>query len=190
MTSPAPLGPPPDVSPPRLFRLLVARPRPEQPIAFRFAGVEHAPLVVRAPLACEVNAALDVAPSDAAAAALVAVSLYADGARLFGSAADVLDLPDVELPALTRDVLSALARIAPMYGRCNEPAWHEALVRGSQHPSNRTAWRALAGSVDIVLGAKRPIYVERPDRYFGVPLADLTDGQWMAFRAALNDRHE
>lgn len=190
MTSPALLGPPPDVSPPRLFRLLASRARAEQPIAFRFAGVEHAPLVVRAPLASELASALDAAPPDAFAAALVAVSLYDGNERVFASAADVLELPDVELPALTHDVVSALARVAPFYGRCDEEAWHRALVAGARHRSNATAFRALAGSVDLVLGAKRPIFIERPDRYFGVPLADLTDGQWMAFRAALNDRHE
>lgn len=68
--------------------------------------------------------------------------------------------------------------VSPSYIRSDSRAWGERLRAGARHGSNAFETLLLAQAYDWAGGA------EQPDRYFGVPLIDLTDGQLMAYRAA------
>lgn len=174
----------------RLFRSLL-RPLPSKPIRFRFAGVEHPPLVVAAIPAAQVNEAADVASlysetqrASVQTAGVIARALRAGGVRVFCSHEDVLALPESELLALSVDVLAALGEICPLYQSLGTDAWtslHARLCEGARHPSNFTASTALGRCFESAGMSGR--LVERPDWYWGVPLCDMLDGHWMVYRA-------
>lgn len=96
---------------------------------------------------------------------------------------DVADLPEPEFAALRRAVSGALDTISPMYGRADVNAWRATLVEGLKHPSNHVIRRALGGAYDIAGGARARI-IERPERFFGMPQREMTDGHWILYRAA------
>jgi len=68
--------------------------------------------------------------------------------------------------------------VSPTYNRSDSAAWGERLRAGASHDSNMAETLLLGQAFDWTGGG------EQPDRYFGAPLADLTDGQLMAYRAA------
>lgn len=109
---------------------------------------------------------------------LIALSLLANGRQAFASADDVADLPDHVVLELGNALHGALRIVSPLYGRANSDAWGAVLRAGA----------AASQSIAIPLGGSRDDgphrTAPRPDRYFGKPLIALTDGQWMAYRAA------
>lgn len=182
--------PPPDIAPARLFRLLLRRPRPEIPIAHRIRGAEDVPLRVRA-LASADEAAVDEAaegwgdagPSRAADEFVYRALLTQDGPA-FASPDEVGALDSTDALSLARAVRAALDVISPSYARSDVEAWMRVLKQGARAAGNWADAIALGGCVDWAFGYGVGRLVERPDRYFGCPLADMTDGQWMAYRAA------
>jgi hypothetical protein len=121
-----------------------------------------------------------------AAAELISRALLTDDGPAFATAADVGVLMDFEAMALARDVRAVLDVISPTYARCDVGEWAAALKQGANAGLNWAETLALGGCVDVAYGFSSGRLIERPDRYFGVPLADMTDGQWMAYRAALD----
>jgi hypothetical protein len=182
--------PPAGVAPAKLFRLLLRRPRPEIAIAHRIRGVEHIPLRVRSLSSADDS---DIAEAgegwgDAAGSAIagefVARALLTNDGPAFASAAEVGALDTHEAMRLALAVKAALDIISPSYTRHDVAAWGKALKDGAKDVRNLTDAIALGGCVDYALGFSTGRVVERPDRYFGLPLAEMTDGQWMAYRAA------
>ena len=81
-----------------------------------------------------------------------------------------------ELEGLSLAVQGGLDTISPTYWRHNIDAWHTALKKGAAHSTN-------VGET-IQIGICGDMGGAREDIYFGLPIADLTDGQRMAFTAA------
>jgi len=179
--------PPVDLAPADLFLLLLARPRPWWPTdaveggrvvaitALERASVEHA-----------------ARGQHMGAAALtrrrhiVALTLHDEAGPVFATADDAAELSMSGLRRLSDAALVGLERCGPEYGRCDWAEWHKRLIEGA---CAEPAVAAMVGGC-IEEGYRR--YYERPDRWFGGALADLTDGQWMAYRAAVsvtNERH-
>lgn len=173
-----------EFSPERLFRLLIAAPRPTLPIASRIAGLSGA-LSVRAPLSRDALEIIDAARDNREATArIVAAALLYDGQPAFASVEEFGTLTLPEADEIIRDASHALDVIAPVIGRCDGVAWHIKLCIGAKHHTNAAACRALGTAYEVHSGLKHARVVERPERYFGVPLCELTDGHWLAFRAA------
>jgi len=169
------LRPPVDVKPGRLFRSLLALPRPVAPIAYRFDAAPTVALAVRALSAVEVA---DAADADAVDAALVAAALVDARGRQVVSEGDLLHLTEREFAGVRSAVLEALARISPSYRLSDYEAWDRVLREGaSQHMGIVVAM----GSCREAVGDR---LVEAPEKYFGVARGALLDGHWMAFRAA------
>lgn len=185
-------GPPSDIPDERLFRLLTRSPRAYLPVkiptlqagscgAFRVYA-----LTPDEELDCA-EAADDVPEQsrrDVLLAELVARSLYLDGSPYFASAADMLDMYEDDFARVAGATWQALSVIAPSYSRVDSLAWDMVLCRGAKHYRNYRRSMALALCIDIVPMSKAKL--PRPDRFFGVPMGEVTDGQWMAFRAAFN----
>ena len=102
------------------------------------------------------------------------------GRRIFSSPDGLDDLDDTEARVLVGEVWRALGRIGPVLGHVDVAAWHTALCEGARAPRNGTAVFALGQCYDA--SYSRP--VDRPDRYWGVPLCQLTGGHWLAYKAA------
>lgn len=173
-------------TPERLFRLLLRTPRPALPIAYRVPGAEHIPLDVRALRPLEEAALIDTvaaqpeaARAGAFAAQLVAATLWTPKGLAFPSAEAVGQLYSDEADALASAVLAALEVVSPSYRSGDEEAWRLWLGQGARHISNLALTFRLGGCVEVGWRAS-----PRPDWFFGMPIGDLTDGQWMAFRAA------
>jgi hypothetical protein len=105
---------------------------------------------------------------------VVSRALRADGCEL--SVEELNNLDDTSFDELAEHVVNALRVVSPTYGRCDWQAWETRLKIGADHPRNI--------SDTVLLGASVSEYGERPDLFFGLPLADLTDGHLFAYRAA------
>jgi hypothetical protein len=182
--------PPRDVAPERLFRLLLGRPRPVLPISFRFPWAPAVPLSVRGLTALEYASADDVDPGlpeavrrSQVSRRLIAAWLLADGVPAF-SPEDVGALDETEVEALWQAVAPAAGIVSPQFRTADTDAWTEALKKGAAHPSNRALASIIAFSAEVVAGFGVTAQISAPDRYFGLPYADLTDGQIMAYQAA------
>lgn len=184
------LGPPAHVEPARLFRLLIQRPRPRLPLTWRASAAPHVALYVVALRGVEQEEAHDASkarggPPDVQQRALWAElavrSLRTDDGPALGSAAQLDGLPGHEGAALLGALATALATISPTYGWSDWPAWDRALRKGAEHRSNYGEALTMGACADFgAMGGSSP----RPDRYYGLPVADITDGQLMAYRAA------
>lgn len=182
------IHPPEDVAPERLFRLLLPL-RPALPIAYRIRCAPDIPLLVRALSPAEEGEALDVAadgPAELRALRqeleVLARCLHTPSGPAFDGPEMLGRLPESEVAQLAREAFAVLNRIAPVYGRVSLDPWKLALERGARHPSNFSTTLAMAECWDLVPLTKARL--PRPDRYWGVPVRDLLDGHWMAFRAA------
>lgn len=179
--------PPRDVPAERLFRLLLGAPRPALPISHRVRGLEDVPLEVRALRPLEEAALYDVVSAleheesrpRALVAEVVAAALWTPRGPAFSSGEGVGALYDDEADELAAAVLSTLDVISPSYRTADAKAWDDVLAEGARAPANISPALALGGCVEVGWRA-----TPRPDLYFGLPLRELTDGQWMAFRAA------
>ncbi len=198
-----PSGPPSDVPAERLFRLLLRAPRASLPVRLPIAGAEGGAFCFDAEVRA-LHPLDDAAAVDAVAehseevraymlgAELTALSLHdAGGRRMFATARAVLDMDERDADAVIAATVRALRTVSPSLLRCNHDAWLAYLTLGAAHPSNYARAAALAGCTDgreeIVDARGKPVgsrVIQRPDRFFGVPIGDMTDGQWLAYRAA------
>lgn len=126
-------------------------------------------------------------PAEAAAVARlryeVATCLFSADTPWFASADEAADEKVPALRRLGSAVRLGLRVCGPEYGRCNIEAWQAKLLEGA-----RECWAIaypMGQCEDWAFGWKHAHHQERPDRWFGVPLIDLTDGQWMGYRAAV-----
>ncbi len=85
---------------------------------------------------------------------------------------------------MSAEVRLALDTVSPTYVLSDVAEWHRVLVAGARHPTNWWTVREMANCVDVSLGPGQAFAHERPDRYFGLPVRELTDGHLMAYRAA------
>lgn len=179
-------APPPDITPERLFALLV-QPSPAAPLKSRISGAEDVPLFVRPVHATELAVAsfvADEAPPQARwqrymRELLARVVWTADG-KAFGSAAEVGELDHGEIVALAAEAREALAMVGPTYARSDWQAWQAVLERGARHPLNTSSSTSLASCAEYGHGA----VIYRPDRFWGRPTIELLDGHWFVYRAS------
>jgi len=185
--------PPSHIAPAKLFRLLLQRPQARVALAYRLAGAEHMPLFVGALRSREFGEAFDAADhlpvelqGSRVMLELVARALVLEGGEaVFADGLAVAELLEGrEADRLAMEVCEALAWVAPTYARSDTAAWHRALVTGARDGANLHDAYTLGRCVDVALGSGFKQVTHRPDRYFGGAMADITDGQWMAFRAA------
>jgi hypothetical protein len=184
-------SPPPKCDKRFLFRGLIRRPRPQRALSFRVRGAEHIKLYARALKGLEYVEAFeagdDVEPEHLSistiTAELLSMTVYTASCRAFASGDMVMRLSDNEMSQLGREALDALHFISPTYQRSNLAAWEIALKEGAAHQSNFQEAIAMYKSCDRV-GMDGTIH-ERPDRYYGLPMCELTDGHLMVFSAAV-----
>jgi len=182
--------PPTDCKEKFLFRSLLRRPRPQQALNFRVRGAEHIKLYARALKSLEQAEAFEAGDDieleqltvSAITAELISLTVYTPRGRAFGSSDDVMRLSGNEIGQLGSEVLNVLHAISPTYSRSDTGAWEMALKKGAQDLSNIHEAMSMYRSCDRV-GMDGTVY-ERPDRYFGLPICELTDGQLMVFSAA------
>lgn len=170
------LLPPTDIAPARLFRSLLALPRPVERIAWRVPAAHHVGLCVRALSSLEVADALE---HDDKSIGLVSAALCDRAGRSVLSASDIGLLTDAEFAAARAAVFAALGRMSPTYRLSDSDAWLATLrVGATQHMSTcATMWTCRESVGNRVVLA--------PEKYFGVPRGALLDCHWMAFRAAV-----
>lgn len=82
-----------------------------------------------------------------------------------------------ELRKLAAVVADGLRVCCPEFGYCKSTVWHLRLLEGARMMP-RIAF-TLGSCVDEGMRRTAP----RPDRWFGLPLSEITDGQWMAYQA-------
>ena len=116
-------------------------------------------------------------------AGLIATSVVTTRGRAFNSSTEVLGLSDGEVSQFGLEVLRALHAISPTYHHSNVEAWRMALKEGAQHGSNITEALTMYRSCDRV--GMNGVAWERPDRYFGLPMCELTDGQLLVYSASV-----
>ena len=183
-------APPTDISPERLFRLLLTSPRASSPVDLPVDWADGGAFRVYA-LRPDDEAAVQEAAErgganyalrrEHAQAEMVALSLWVDGERAFPGAVGLMSALDaLDARLVVSAVVGVLARISPLYRATDSTAWLNVLQRGADHNDNRTQAHALACCVDGDIRHGPP----RPWLYWGCAARELTDGQWMAFRAA------
>lgn len=91
-------------------------------------------------------------------------------------------LYETDLAHLAIAVTKALNVCSPVMWRCNTDAWRKALSNGAQHTTNISDMMAMAESGEPL--GNEGGHRWRPDRYYGAPVCELTDGQVMAYDAA------
>jgi hypothetical protein len=124
---------------------------------------------------------------------LIHLALYENGRQVFASEDSVDQLDGDDFTAVSAAVMPALGVVSPVYGMSDTDAWRGVLVAGCKHASNMHTAGVLGScvsetSVSKPAGKGRVLHTlhrrERPDRFFGLPLGQLTDGHWLCFRAA------
>lgn len=186
--------PPPDIKPPRLFRLLLRLPRPRWPIDFPLPGYSGGGLFVRGLNVLDDGAAVDSrdpeAPVESVSTAITAEYMAAsiedgDGELLFDSPAHAKRMSAALFDAFAESMWAGLAVISPSQVLSNRAAWGKALEAGASAPFNIMAAHAMADCADyLVTRSVHPI--RHPERYFGIPPARLTDGQILAYWAGVD----
>lgn len=182
--------PPEHVGVGELFRLLAA-PSPRYPIAHRLGALPGLPLYARAlaPLDSEtLRDAARGAPKGADAVAyaqglFAAAVVTADGSPVFASEEHAGMLDETEALALYGALRAALDIVAPEHATAHVGAWKAALVSGARQ--NLAIASRMYSAADVALGYGVSMRMPRADRYWGKPLCDLTEGQMMAFSAAV-----
>ena len=189
-------SPPPAKEVPRhlLWRSLLRRPRPRKLLEYRHPAAPTVKLYVVALRGLEDAAIFGDSDGEAdfvekqlrssrVIAELVCQTLWTPTQRAFDTSEVVMRMPTSEVTRLGNAVFEALAEISPVYWRCNSDAWTEALKEGAQHPTNRNEAALMYHCCDHGMTS---LPMKRPTRYFGLPGIELTDGQQMAFSAAVD----
>ena len=183
--------PPEGIPKHKLFRTLLQRPRPKWPLEFRVKGVEHIPLHVvgmRSIEAADLHEGLSEIEireirGYESAARVIALCAHTRKGRAFTSAEEVMMLSSLEVNELGWEITRALQYCSPTFRRSDTKAWSLALREGAEHMSNFYESLTMYRSCDRV--GMDGVISERPDRYFGIPMCELTDGQLMVFSAAV-----
>lgn len=115
---------------------------------------------------------------------LLAAWVIADGRPAFATPDEVGALTEPEFFALWASARAAANIVSPQYRTAHPDEWAATLEAGARHPSNRAIGGVIHYSTEVVVGLGGSAVIAAPDRYFGVPYADLTDGQIMAYQAA------
>ena len=178
-------GPPRDLPPERLFRLLLAW-RPSRPLRRLVAALQ---LRVRALSPIEEAEALDLAEEEElpelrasrAQREILFRALHLGDAPAFASAEEVGLLSGAALAELAGEVAQALNTIAPTYARSDVGAWRKALAAGAERVGNLSTTFTLASCVDVTPAGG---HLPRLDRFWGRPAGELLDGHWLAYEAA------
>lgn len=174
--------PPKDVSPERLFRLLSRLPRPVLPLDYRFPCAPLVRLYARALTPAEDAALRDIEGGVPLASEIVRLALCDDDGPALPSLSDIGQMMTSEVVPAAEAITKALRVISPQMARVDHKAWLQCLKQGAAHPTNTGITLAMAAANERTLGGKHP--APRIDRYYGVPLSQLTDGQRLAFTAA------
>jgi hypothetical protein len=114
---------------------------------------------------------------------VLSATVFTRKGRAFATAEQAAMLNATEIDTLGKEVLDALHYISPTYQGSDLAAWNIALKEGASHSLNFQEALLMYRSCDRV-GMDATVY-ERPDRYFGLPMCELTDGQLMVFSAAV-----
>jgi hypothetical protein len=172
--------------------MLIQRERASVPLRYRVRGAESFALRVVALRGDEAGDALalgdDIEAGDERSLSilcgLAAACVYVGNEPAFGSVANVRRLSSGEVAELCADVLRALSQCSPLYAVSDATQWHAVLKNGAMHHRNYTMAARVASCVDVVGGFQKAYRHQRPDRWFGLPTCELTDGQLMAYDAA------
>lgn len=192
------LAPPKDVPAAETWRALLA-PRPAWPVRFSFEGVEEHALRARALSSAEwvrLHRAIAVAGDRGAARAeadlLASVLEDGNGARVFGTPEDVLDLHPWETIGLVDATYRALEVVSPTMAGANMKAWITYLRDGAMARENLQDAISLGGCHSISWGfGKGAVHVrDEPEQWFGIPRRDLLDAHWFAYYAAVKAFNE
>lgn len=188
--------PPEDVPPARVFRTLLRRPRPWTPISYRYPRLPDVRLHVHALTPLELAEALDVdadgepseVVSDRAMARVVVASLRDDEGPAFASEAQADRMPHRAWVDLMDAAMRGLALVMPSRALCSADDWTEwrkVLDKGARAMGNLGEAFRMRDCHDIAVGWGGIARHYRPDRYFGLPVADLTDGHLLVFDVAI-----
>jgi len=186
---------PPSYAPERLFRLLNRAPRPRLPVSLPFPGIERTgcQFFVYGLTSTEIEEAFDESEAEHEAirqsvlqARLIALSLYDGNTPAFESIDELLDLHSVMFDKLVVSLAPHLQNVSPTFGRIDSESWVAKLAQGAEHISNIQQAIALSQCKNGWTGAAEP------DRYYGVPQQQLTDGHWLCVMAAqkLAEKHK
>lgn len=173
------MKPPADIEPGKLFRSLIRRPRPIARVDHQIYGLEQFELWATALTSYEIQCAND----DGGMLAVAAESLVCEGERAFSSDRELATLGEFECNALLESWSSAFSNICPSMISADSHLWDEKLRKGVQDPFNFSVVLAMSECCDVLVGSTI-VRTPRPGRYYGLPVAELTDGQRMAFSAA------
>lgn len=198
MTAPTSPWSPPPIPPERLFRRLLWCPRPWAPVDYRYPTRPDLALHVRALTPYEIACAMDVdipgglpasVTSDAAMAGLATAALWEPSGPVFSSPQEASKMPQREWTRLMSATLTALYGIMPSRVFCQGhdwAAWGKVLEKGATHPSNFTEALRIRSCHDVAVGWAGRSFHRRPDRYFGLPVSEITEGQQLAFDIAFD----
>lgn len=173
--------PPKDIPPEKLFRLITRRPYPVVPIDIRLRGAEHIALSVRAITWAEEMEVQDLYDENMSSLSLgyISKSLMADGEQAFSSHEEAAMLSEGEIKKLEHVVAEALSRICPCMFRSDMVAWGFALYEGAKHFSNSHAVSLALSCVEDGM----ELVTQRLDRFYNMPLLELTEGHALAFHS-------
>jgi hypothetical protein len=174
--------PPEDIPPEELFRLITRRPYPVIPISIRLRGAESIALSVRALTWCEEMEIQDLHSQKESTLSLayIAKSLMADGEQAFSSYEQASMLSESEIQRLEPEVALALSKVCPCVFRSDMSAWEFALYEGAKHLTNA---HAVSMAMSCIEDGSEMV-TQRPDRFYNMPLLELTEGHALAFRSA------
>lgn len=154
-------------------------------------GAEAIKLSVTGLRARDLHTARDNAPGDLSdddqaiwvATEMCAKSLYGDGLIAFRDGQQLRELmTESETHRLLATVQEAWRTIAPLQGSCSLE-WKVQLELGALHSTNLADSLLMSDCVESVPTEKGSRFIFRPDRFYGVEVRKLTDGQLMAFDA-------
>lgn len=148
--------------------------RPRERLVGRLACAPEVPLYVSA------VPSADLALADGRLEALTSVLVDANGDRVLDVESAGM-LPVREWNAIESEVTAAFARVCPIRSAIDGPAWNDALTAGAR--ANPQIVTAMSTCFDVLPGAKKAILLERPDRYWGKPVAECLDSHLMCMRA-------
>jgi hypothetical protein len=130
---------------------------------------------------------LDEIDSAHARARLVAACLHDEHGPLM-TADQLGEMLASDVSRLFLEVVEALGKVSPIYGRSSLAHWESALADGSRHPSNFALRQSVLMSRTALPFAAKDPFARAPEKHFRAALASLTDGQWMAYNAAWSAR--
>jgi hypothetical protein len=180
--------PPKDIKPAVLFRMLIRRPRPKIRIDHRIYLLGRFELWAHALTSEELNRAMD----EGGIHEVAARSIFCNEELAFNSGEEIRLLETTECGLLMDAFAKAFGVICPSLVNQDSNLWRVAMSKGVQAPSNFSIVVAMSECCDMATGVSL-IRNPRPERYYGLPMAELTDGQRMAFSAAnklVNDQIE